>query len=331
MPAEPVSRRQFIQVGGVGVAGMVVGLPASAPAAEARPAIAQCAGFSPVVGAETGLANGIARTPRGTLKLFVDNHSSQPTKDPLSLKFVTPYFVNINRAGQLPPGAKMLLRDERPNVPEILEVVLPAGLKPGRHDVSIPIVRVDGGPSLLGHGQLLVSPVRPARDEPPCLLGDATDFQIKTPGASNGPARTGRAGNQVNLYVSYEFCALTRGKGRLVTVRAGNAGPNPTTADALVTVRTPFYVNVDRSGQLPPEAKFIYQNTDPTVPEVLGITVPKGLRPGEERSFAVPLLAVPGTLPGYRAGGAMVLAGKSDEDVDLRPNAVQFAVTVLAT
>ncbi|MBP2472346.1 hypothetical protein JOF53_001218 [Crossiella equi] len=43
------------------------------------------------------------------------------------------------------------------------------------------------------------------------------------------------------------------------------------------------------------------------------------------------MIAVPGTQLGYRAGGAMVLAGEPDHDVALRPNAVQFAVTVLAT
>ncbi|WP_394846240.1 hypothetical protein LZC95_02100 [Pendulispora brunnea] len=80
-------------------------------------------------------------------KLVVGNQGPDKTRDPVRLVYVSPFFINVIE-DEIPRGCKLLLADEDPLMPQIVECVLAEPLWSGdEQTIEIPVTAVKGGPS----------------------------------------------------------------------------------------------------------------------------------------------------------------------------------------
>ncbi|WP_405701858.1 hypothetical protein OG209_33345 [Streptomyces sp. NBC_01383] len=137
----------------------------------------------------------------------------------------------------------------------------------------------------------------------------------------------------VSLYFRSQELALPPGGRGELPVHFGNAGPRATQRDSYFTMTTPFHVNVDTSHGLPSHVEHLYKNSDPSVPEVVRVTVPAGLgthdRP--EWSTHIPLTAVAGAPNRSVVSMGMIVPGLSADcpDTDPDPSSNHHAVGII--
>lgn len=97
--------------------------------------------------------------------ITVGNRGSVATQGQTRLVFTTPMNVNIDRNRPLPAVCGFLFQNQDPNVPEIVECILPPGIDPCEEiPLSIPVVLVPGAPTGMHTGNLIVRPVNPEID-----------------------------------------------------------------------------------------------------------------------------------------------------------------------
>lgn len=310
-----LSRRELMRAAGVGA--MATGVGAL------RPAPAMASNVPAAVATNTVnlfvLARGVTADTAGraTLVLTVGNFGPNPTLGTSALKVVTPFFVNFDRAGELPPDTEFLYENPRPEVPEILRVVIGPGLAPGEsREIRVPVLLLPGGPHVPAAGRGIFTTVPGSPDIDIDLTRNVGRYGIVQPGPP-----TGRDGT-VSLYFRPECQALHPNRPTLMPFHFGNAGPGVTRRVSTFLVTMPFYVNVDTGRGLPANVELLYQNSDPAVPEVLRVTVPAGLgRPGAPESHAViPIVAVPGGPNRVSAGSGMIVPDLSADSPDVDPD-----------
>ncbi|MYW05573.1 hypothetical protein [Streptomyces sp. SID3343] len=265
---------------------------------------------------------------RATVTVTVGNYGPNATRQPSSLKVVTPFFVKVDPDGALPPSGEFLFADARPDVPEIFQVLVAPGLGAGEtREIHIPLMLLPGGPRVPTIGGAVFTPIPGSQDADPDLTRNTGKFALAR---SSGPAP---ADGSVSLYFRSEELALSPGGRGDLPIHFGNAGPRTTRRESYFTMTTPFHVNVDPTHGLPPHVEHIYANSDPSVPDVVRVTVPAGLAPhGEpEWSTHIPLTAVAGAPNRSVVGMGMIVPDLAADspDTDPDPSSNHHAVGVI--
>jgi hypothetical protein len=274
----------------------------------------------------------------GTLTFTVGNYGPNATVGPVRVVVVMPFWANaVGTAAQPPAGFTFLKEDKQPNIPEILEHVITDRLAPKEErTLQVPLELLPGGPRVPGIGRVIVHVGKNSGDKDKTLSQNVAGFTMirSVPPPAAG---TPQGKNEVNLYWVHETIALGPEDGGLLRVHVGNAGPNPTTEDATLVVRTPFYVNVNDKVKLPTSVTMAYENKDPEVPELVAISVNPGLQPGVLHTVEIPLVSAPGGPSGPATAMGLatprLAAGPGDDpkdfDIDYSPNLHRFVVVRL--
>ncbi|WP_394846723.1 hypothetical protein LZC95_04570 [Pendulispora brunnea] len=245
---------------------------------------------------------------KATAAVRVVNRGNVATQSPARLVVVSPFYANIDRAA-LPAGCAVVVSNPLPNIPEVAECSIPAGLGPGEErTVELPLDVLSGGPTGLGVGTMFVG-TGPSGVEL-FVLDNTSRFSVQR-SAVEGRSLDAR----VDLWVSNDQPVLGPNQPRSVTLRYGNIGRLSTKAPSQLVYVTPFYVNVDRAMALPAGCRVQADHPDPLIPETVICTIPAGLGPGEERPLTLPLAWVPGGSAGQLVGKVSFVPGAGDLEI----------------
>ncbi len=245
---------------------------------------------------------------------FLLSNRGQSTTAPVRFVYAMPGFVNIDRAQPLPPTCAFVYENADFTVNEIVACTLP-GIARGQTIVlPIPLVVSPEAPGVLLFGAAIIapSPGSPDREQ---FMGD----NVSVPGVTtgNGTASPLPPGNRVDLYVTGDMPDLIPNAVGRVTFKVGNKGPSATQGVTRLTLITPMFVNVDRVQGLPTGCRFLFENEDPSMPEIVECLISGAIAPGTERLVMVPVRRVPGAPPGQLWATMIVRAQPGDVDVDL--------------
>jgi hypothetical protein len=276
----------------------------------------------------------------GTLTSKVGNYGPNATVGPVRVLVVTPFWGNIVRGadGKPPEGFTFLNENKQPNIPEILEHVITDPIEPKTERVlQVPISRLPGGPRIPTVGRVIVHVGKGSGDNDKTLDQNVQGFTLRQGVLPPEPVPP-QGKNEVDLYWVHETIALGPEESGLFTMHVGNAGPNPTTEDATLVVRMPFYVNIDEKVKLPSNVSMVYQNKDPEVPEIVSARVSPGLQPGVLKTIKIPLRMAAGAPSGYATAAGIVTPrlpqntqdDPKDFDSDYSPNLHRFVVVSLS-
>ncbi|WP_394825793.1 hypothetical protein [Pendulispora albinea] len=283
---------------------------------------------------------------RTTATLTIGNAGPNATSVPTRVIYRTPFFTNIDADVPLPPGCQMRLTDTAPNVPEIVECGVAAGLKPGEErELGIPLTLVAGGPTGMQLGFGLAAGTGGGPDVDPIGVDNAHPIHVlmltgpraeslgpDTPktALAGQPARLGTPSppppaDAVDLAVVTDNVAATPGTNIISTFRVTNRGNLTTQSPARLVVVPPFYFNVDRA-RLPAGCKVVVSNPQANIPEVAECIIPAGMAPGEQRSVDLPLDVLPGGPIGFMTGTMFVDPGENDVEGYIADNISIFGL-----
>ncbi|WP_371656747.1 MULTISPECIES: hypothetical protein [unclassified Streptomyces] len=213
-----------------------------------------------------------------TAVITCGNFGPDDAVGPVSLKFITPFFLNVS---QLPEGATWLYQNEDPAIPSIIQVKF-SGIQSGvanAKTVSVPMKLAPGAPNRLGVGRVIfTTDATNTTDTDTDLTRNARTVPvIRSVLAPAPPIGT------ANLYFTINQRALIAG---------GNAEKMPfsfyngagkllqgTKDPALFTFYTPFHASVPAQGR-PAGLTELYRNDDPAIPSVYQLRIPAGLGVG---------------------------------------------------
>jgi hypothetical protein len=257
----------------------------------------------------------------GQLEVTVGNFGPNPTKSPVRVTVISPFFVNWG--DRLPPGAKILFLDKSPWVPSIVEITVAEPIAVGKEIVvQLPTVLLKGAPSVGPDGMASALPT--GQDTDTDIVRNSKMFGVVSPPPATSPA----AGN-VDLYFIHQTATLA-GKDPVFTVfDMYNGGPNVTSSPARFVFWTGFYYNFafGPAGP-PPGTTILYSDRRPDVPEIVSVEVPAGFPIGTAYPVILPIKAVPGGPRGHRPSHGIFYPTGSD--VDATPNSAHHVVAQLA-
>ncbi|WP_405163204.1 hypothetical protein OG203_44260 [Nocardia sp. NBC_01499] len=260
-------------------------------------------------------------TGKGVATFTVGNFGPNPTVGNSSLKVTTPFFVNIDSTGVLPPGMVTLFQDLRPDVPSIVKVPVGPGLAAGAtQTINIPFMLLPGAPTVAPGGRATFTTEPGSADNDLDLSRNSQQYYVirsVLPVPANGT---------VSLLYTYDNLFLKPANQCYMPVHLFNNGPNPTQKNSYLTLFTPFYVNFG-SPFVPPLLPLgitfdvLYSNPDPSVPEIARVKIPPGLGGllNNEITVQIPLVSVAGGPRCSVAGGGIYvpdLANPTNPDTD---------------
>ncbi|MFZ3475736.1 hypothetical protein ACODT4_42790 [Streptomyces sp. 2.9] len=268
---------------------------------------------------------------RGSCKVTVRNFGQTATQGIVSLKVITPYYVNFGFTDKNVPNSNwsFLYYDPRPHIPSILEIKLPPGIAPGGAVVvDVPFVMDPAGPVIPASGRATATPAVGSPDVDTDIVRNTQQFGVVRQSSPPVPPAA-----RVNLHFTYSNVALPLGRATDMPVRFWNRGSARTKSPATFVMYSPFYTNFGPARSLPRNMKKLYTNADPSVPEILEITVPAGILPMTRGGILgvgsrVPLVPVAGGPKGIEMSSAIIMPGPSDTDSDLTIN-IQQVVCLL--
>jgi hypothetical protein len=222
----------------------------------------------------------------------------------------------------LPDGCTRLLDRPDPDIPNIVECKIKPGLAPQQgQTVELAMFITDKAPATPFVGRAIVTPVAGSPDQESFDSNNIGMYGIqvisKEPSNPDGEAPDR---NEANAYTWTDNPQLSMDHGRAFTIHVGNRGAF-TRGDVRVTFVTPFFVDFESS--LPPGCSFVFQNEDPTIPEVASCTIPPGLGSAEV-IIQLPLTLAPGSSGGYVTFSAVIVMpapeNELDTETDMRDN-----------
>jgi len=263
-----------------------------------------------------------------TQTLVVHNNGPAMTTAPLTMTYTTPFFVNIDRTRPLPAACHFLLENLAPNVPEIVQCAIPAGMTAGTsRTFELPLTQIPGSIVGSNNGIATVRTDDTAGDLDPDRsdngsLAVALSLQPPTPATSARavtheaaagledflPRRAGRLfvdaaervpepallagmpqrGARIDLTLAFNSPLGEPGRTTVQQIFIGNRGEDATGPMRLVYV-LPLFVNVDRTQPLPGACQFLFENPDFTVNEIIECVMPAP-RSGETVSLVMPVV-----------------------------------------
>ncbi|WP_394827961.1 hypothetical protein [Pendulispora albinea] len=104
-----------------------------------------------------------------TFSFRVTNRGNLTTRSPARLMVAPPFYFNINRE-ELPAACKVAVSNPEPNIPEVAECSIPAGIAPGeQRTIDLPLDVLADGPSGLSTARVFVGT---GEDDVEAYLGD---------------------------------------------------------------------------------------------------------------------------------------------------------------
>ncbi|WP_394825746.1 hypothetical protein [Pendulispora albinea] len=250
-----------------------------------------------------------------TLQTVTVGNKGAATTGGVQMTFVTPTYVNVDRQRPLPGNCAFLFEDQDSTVPEIVRCALPDLAKGERRTVTIPLAVTRNAPPSILAGMAIALPQSPADHELSTQDNVATTIVYIERSGEEPPGT-------VDLFLAGDAPAVGGPLPSTQTFVVGNSAAQPTRGDVALTFSTPFFVNVDRARALPNGCAFRYQNSDPSIPEIVRCVLPPGLASGQPVTLRIPLVAVPGGPVGRVNGNGAVAtaAGSPDSDIDRLDN-----------
>lgn len=253
----------------------------------------------------------IPRDGRAVHRLHVRNGETA-FDGPVAVTYVTPQYVNIDRARALPDGCAMHLEAPEPTVPEVVTCRITGHVHASQEFVlemplaATPRARFEGRTL----GMAMVAPAAETGILDVHLSDNWEYAQLRLlPPAPETPA-----GNRADLYLTYDVPALTEDRPSEATFHIGNKGPTPALGGTHLTYVTPFYVN--HHGQLPKGCTMRLTDADPLVPEIVTCALPP-VAPGATRSVSIPVHLVDRAPYGQLGGLALTAPTTADRTADV--------------
>ncbi|MFI6099811.1 hypothetical protein ACIA8G_30005 [Lentzea sp. NPDC051213] len=264
------------------------------------------------------------------ISFTVTNEGSSATSGDVTLKVVTPLFVNAD-ANALPDGCTLLIANPDPDIPNIADCRITEKLEPqARRTIEFPLLITSRVPVAFVVGRAIATPVPESPDRESSLSNNDSPYGINvSESPASGEDVTGE--NEINTYMWPDSPELSPNHGRMNTLRVGNRG-SVTKGDMRLTYITPFYVNFGDG--LPAGCTKILSNPDPTVPEVATCIIPPGLD-STEVAVQLPLVMAEGVPGGFRVSFQAIFMrapdNNTDVDKDLRNNFINAPVILSAS
>jgi hypothetical protein len=253
----------------------------------------------------------------GDVLVEVGNFGPNRTRRPVQVLVGTPFFADIDRS-RLPQGVTVLFQDPRPHVPEIAQIIIPAGFAVGSTlTFRVPLVLANTPTPVPNKGWAVANVGASDAEANP---GDnSTGYEVRMPvssGASPG-------GNPVNLVSSFAKATLISGQTTnlpiTISLQSGQLQGDP-----LFTFVLPYLTKINPTSQqpLPPNTTIVFNPSNAgAVPQILVIRLNRGqLNAQGSVTFNVPLMptSVDGR-PASRYGKSAVVPDPNSGDVDLDP------------
>ncbi|KAA2257525.1 hypothetical protein F0L68_24820 [Solihabitans fulvus] len=314
-----LSRRTFVR--SAGTAAVVAGL---APTLVGRAAAAPVALNAVNLFMETTSPE-ISTGGTATLTLHVGNApGANTTLSPATVFITTPYFYNLGNLSSvtgspLPVSASVLYSNPAPNVPEVAQITIPAGLAPGTLEtLTIPLVQLPNAPALPADGRATVhaGPLDTDTD----VTRNSRGFQPVLDSSAVPPP-----GNP-DLYFTYTPAVFTNAASPAsLHVTVFNNSGLPLVGLGAFTYVTPIFTNL---GPVQPlGTTVLYSNTDPFAPSIIQVsTIDLALLP---YSFAIQLLLTHGAPRGTYGTNGIVYPARPAPSFDASPATQSMSIVQL--
>jgi hypothetical protein len=284
------------------------------PAARQQQAVAGATAGEPAGEVDLSFRIESATVPRGGTavhRLHVRNGETA-FAGPVALTYVTPLYVNIDRAEPLPDGCAMHLEAPEPTVPEVVKCRITGQLQALQEIVlEMPLAVT---PRARFEGRVLGLAMAAPAAESGALDANLSDNWEYAQLRLLPPAPETPPGNPTDLYLVHDVPALAANRPGALRFHIGNKGPSPALGGTHLTFVTPFYVN--HHGQLPPGCTMRLTDADPLVPEIVTCALPP-LAPGATRSVSIPVDLVDHAPHGQIGGLAQVAPTTADRGTDV--------------
>lgn len=320
MNDDPYAPTRRILIKAVGFGAAVMGLGATLPdsaAAEGRPVTSA----APKRAQTTNTVNLYchASSPvfdssgNATMTVTCGNFGPDDATGSVSLKFLTPFFINVPSLPSVSGGTpSWLYQNTAPDVPSLFKVTF-SGIAAGA-TITVPVSLSlnSNAPNIAANGRVIFTTDAGNTAD---VDSDLTRNVIGIPSMRSALA-TLRAGNSELYYTTNWLPAVGGGPAVSMPFHFYNGAGAPlhgTKSVSHFTFSTPFYAAVPTSGR-PSGFSTLYENNDPAVPSIYRLNVPAGL--GARGSTVPTTINVPfqlqsGTPVGPRLGtGIIVPTGK---------------------
>lgn len=265
------------------------------------------------------------------ISFTVTNEGTSETSGEITLKVVTPPFVNADKDA-LPKDCTLLEDNPDPDIPNIADCRLKGKLKPqGRKTIDFPMLITARAPGAFLVGRAIATPVPGSPDQELSLSDNHSPYGIGVSGSNAPtPSESDSDENKVNTYLWTDSPELSPSSGRPTTLHVGNRGP-ATKGNMRLTYVTPFFVNFGEG--LPSGCSKVLSSPDPTIPEVATCIIPPGLG-STEVSVQLPLVMAEGSPGGFLTQFHAVFMRAPDNhmdvDTDLRNNFIMAPLILSA-
>ncbi|MFD4907804.1 hypothetical protein [Kitasatospora purpeofusca] len=211
----------------------------------------------------------------GTMTVTCGNFGPDNATGPVSLKFITPYFINVPTLPNVAGGtASWLYRNTAVDVPSMFKVAFTGIASGASVDIVVPLALDPLAPNIPSSGRVIFT-----TDAGNTTDADSDLTHNEWPVLSVRSSGNNPAPGKVNLYYTHQESPLVIG-GAPVPIAfqfyngAGTA--HPTANVSHFTFSTPFYTRVPAAGR-PLGFSALYENDDPAVPSIYRLAVPPGV------------------------------------------------------
>jgi len=244
--------------------------------------------------------------------------------------YTLPLFVNVDRSQPLPGVCTFLFEDQDFTVQEIIRCVMPG---PGRDQsvpIAIPVIVSSEASRGVKTGRVVVMPAADSADAEQFVPDNVVVVAVRIVRNSSVPLP---AGHPVDLYLTADTLPnLLTNRPGIETLIVTNKGPNATQGVTRVTFATPVFVNIDRARPWPAGCRFLYENTDPAVSEMVECLIDAPIPAGGQVRLPIPLRVTAGAPTGTISAMALVrrLPGSPDVEQAMVDNTLRHGVVVSA-
>ncbi|MEV7939424.1 MULTISPECIES: hypothetical protein [unclassified Kitasatospora] len=253
----------------------------------------------------------------GTMTVTCGNFGPDNATGPVSLKFITPFFINVPTLPSTPGGtATWLYQNTAVDAPSMFKVSF-AGIAAGASiDVVVPLALDPQAPNIPSSGRVIFT----------TDAGNTTDTDSdlthnEWPVLSVRSTKNNPAPGNVNLYYTHQGSPLVIG-GHAAPIAFhfynGAGTSHPTQNFSHFTFSTPFYTRVPAAGR-PAGFSVLYENDDPAIPSIYRLAVPPGVGlfgPEAPAVVYIPFQAQAGSPFGHIGGPGIFVPTGSDTQGD---------------
>ncbi|MFD4907802.1 hypothetical protein [Kitasatospora purpeofusca] len=254
----------------------------------------------------------------GSMVVTCGNFGPDDATGPVSLKFITPFYVNVPSLPSVVGGtSSWLYQNTAANVPSIIKVAF-SGMAAGSSvAITVSLTLEANAPNAPAAGRAIFT-----TDASNTVDVDSDLTRNCWPVYSVRQSANSPSAGSVNLqFVHHEVPLVIGGSAAQIPFRFYNGAGHVlsgTRSVSYFTFSTPFYTRVPSSGR-PPGLSALYENDDPAVPSVYQLQLPAGvgsLGAGVPTTVHIPFQAQLGAPFGHNGGGGIYVPSGLDTQGD---------------